>query len=341
MAFIERAFEYFAGAAEATAGTAVTPPTYVDLAVGSAKPIIEYQVPEEQAGVLAAVTRKKMERKRAEWEQEGNVDLLRMTRYFTYLLNGSVTTPTTPASAVLSRLWTFTRFMTGGATVPLTETLYAGDPNIQIWQFPFGVTQELTISADASNIDGVKFSRNGFARFPTKVSAPTLPALSNGDLLSSQNMQLWIDTSSTWGTTEVVDRLVTAEVTIPTGQGPKYVARGTSSALTFLDRGYAKSSPTMTLGFEVPDMTQYDLFAAGTALKIRLRFNGPLIETVAGPLSFYQYVQFDMYGYLEEMEPGENGDTNRTHVYTITGVYNSTLGSDLVGYVQNTQTALV
>jgi hypothetical protein len=340
--FMEEVYQYFAGAAEAAPGTAITPPTYVDLAMGSAKPAVEYQTPKEQAGVLAGQTRKKLAYKFAEWEQEGNVDLLRMTRYFTYLLSGGVTTPTTPASGVLTRLWTFARQMTGGAATQLTETLYGGDPNIQIWQFPFGVTNEMTFTADASNNDGVQFTRAGFARFPTKVSAPALPALSNGNLLNSQNMQLWIDTSSTWGTTAVTGRLVTAEVTIPNGQETKRFADGPASALTFNDRSPGERvSPTLTIGLEVPDMVQYDLFAAGTVLKVRIRFGGDAIETVAGPITYYEHLTFDMYGYLEKLEPGKNGASNITHVYTLTGLYNSTLGSDVVGYVQSTQTALV
>lgn len=341
MAFMEEIYHYFAGAAEVTPGTAVTPPTYVDLAVGSATPAVEYIEPNEQAGVKAGKTRKKLAYKYAEWEQEGGLDLTRLTRYFSYTLNGGVTTPTTPASGVLTRLWTFPNQMTGSAATQLTETLYAGDPNIQIWQFPYGVTRELTISADASNNDGVTFTRNGFARFPTKVAAPALPALSSGNLLASQNMQLWIDTSSTWGTTAVTDRLVTAEIAFNSGADPKRYADGPASALTFNDRTWNKVSPVLTIGLEVPDMVQYDLFAAGTPVKVRVRWNGDAIETVAGPITYYEYAQVDMYGYLEKLERGKNGASNITHIYTLTGLYNSTLGSDVVGYVQNTQTALV
>jgi hypothetical protein len=341
MAFTESIYEYFAGAAEATPGAGAAAPAYVDLAVGSAKPENGWIEPQEQAGVKAGLTREKLGFQFASWEQEGQVDLTRFTRYLTYVLNGSVSAPTTPASAVNTRLWTFANQMTGGAATQDTEVFWAGDPNIQIWRHVFGVTQELTVSSDASNDDGVTFTRNGFSRFPTKVSAPTLPSLSSGNLLNSLRKQLWIDTSSAWGTTEVLDRLVTAEVGLNTGAEPKRISVGPDGELTFTDRGWNRVRPTLTLGLEVPDMGQWDLFAAGTPIKARIRWNGDEIETVAGPITYYEYLQFDFYGHLKQIERGTNGPSNVTHVYTLEGMYHATLGSDVVGYVQNTQTALV
>lgn len=341
MAFIEEIYEYFAGAAEATPGAGAAAPTYVDLAVGSANEALEWIEPQEQAGVKAGLTREKLAHMYAEWEQEGQVDLTRFTRYLTYALNGGVSAPTTPASGVLTRLWTFPNQMTGGSATQGTEVFWGGDPNIQIWKHTYGVTRELTVTSDASNNDGTKFTRNGFSRFPTKVSAPVLPALSSGNLLASQRMQLWIDTTSTWGTTEVTNRLVTAEVSLNTGADRKRFAQGPTGELTFQDRSWERVRPTLTVGLEVPDMTQYDLFAAGTPIKARIRFNGDAIETVAGPITYYEYLQFDFYGHLKKKDRGKNGASNVTHVYMLEGMYNSTLGSDVVGYVQNTQTALV
>lgn len=328
----EITFEYLALALEATRGTAVTPPTHYANLLGTITPRTGRYRPDESRGTLARSHRSKLTRKWAEWQGQGplDVDLLPV---FLNMIAKSVTSPSTPVGATLSRLWEFVPNMT--ADDLKMATMYWGDPNVQIFQGAFGYANQLAINGDGSSEDGATMQLSGMTQFPSKVSAPTLPSQITGELISGINMQLWLDTSSAIGTTEVTGRVVSANHSLPGGIAPKFIAAGPTADLTYTRIGRAKRQLTTTVVLELLDTTQYDIFAADSTVKLRVRHNGPLIEA-----GFYYYVEADTYGKLDLTDWGELEGTNRTLTLQVLSEYDATLGADWRMAVQNQRTAL-
>lgn len=330
-------FEYLALALEATRGVAVTPPTHYAALAGMLKPAQERYWPEESRGTLALHHRSAVVRKWGEWEGEGGLDS-HILPVFLNMAVKAVTTPTTPAGAILSRLWSFVPTMTSDDIK--SATLYWGDPAVQIWQGAFAMVDELEIASDGSGTDGSTMSLSGMSQFPVKVSAPALPAQTVGPLITPGGIQVWLDTASAIGTTLISGRVISAEHNLDNQLGYKYVPRGPGLDPTYVRVGRGKRALETTVTIELLDMTQYDLFAAGTTAKLRVRHNGPLIESTAGPVDWYNYVEVDTYGPLDFDDWGDLEGTNRTISLTITSQYDTTLGADFAYKVQNTRTTL-
>lgn len=339
----ELVFEYLALALESTKGTAVTPPTHYLPFAGSIKPIRTKYRTRDSNGQLAEVTRSKTVRADAEWSGEGGADPNYAPLLFNLLIK-SVTSPTTPTNGVLTRLWTFAPSMTTNAQK--SATFYWGDPNVQIWQSAYCMAEELTVSGDASGEDAVTWTVKGFGRFPSLVSAPSLPAQNVGDLLMPGAMQLWIDTSSAIGTTEVTGRLVTMEWTIPTGLIKKHYAGGPTGGLNFTKDGIGPRSAKLKFSVELDDVSigatkEYYQWAADTQLKVRSRFNGSFIESVTP--DYYSYLNMDIYGPLDALDWGDVESTNRTMTFEVTSELNSyavAAGYDFALSAQNASATL-
>jgi hypothetical protein len=244
-----------------------------------------------------------------------------------------VASPTTPGGGTLSRLWSFPPTMTSDDLK--SATLYYGDPNVQIWQAAYCMADELVISADASSTDGATMTLSGIGKFPTEVAEPTLPAQIIGEIMAPGLMQLWLDTSSAIGSTEITGRVVSTEWTIPTAVVPKYLAKGPTSDKSFTRTGRGKRAAKAKIVFELLDMVQYDLWAAGTTIKARIRINGPEIES-----GFYHYAQLDIYGPFDALAWGELEGTNRTIELEIESQYDTTAGHDFQVLVQNASATL-
>lgn len=333
----ELAFERFELVLEATPGTAVTPPTHVINMEGSIVPIIVFADGTEMRGTLAEGYREEIMRKESEWDASGDVDPNTLPVLANIGVKGGVTSPTTPSGATNARLWAFVRTVT--ADDLKSSTNYWGDPGVLFLQSAYNKFGEMVISADASSEDPVQLSINdGHGLFPAKIgSPPSAPAAIAGPLLLPGLTQLWMDTSSAIGTTEITGRLISAEVTFPNGVTYKHIAQGAAGNLGYASTGRTRTRPSMTLAFELLDATQYDLFAAGTSTKTRVRFNGVAngIET-----GFPYYVEADIYGKLRDLSWGDLEGSNRTVEFTINGIYDATLGSDFRLAVQNARTTL-
>lgn len=244
---------------------------------------------------------------------------------------GTFTLASAPSSA---KYWVFPRVMTAD-TIKDAST-YWGDPNQKMYQGLYSMITQMVLGGDASGTDAMQMSFDGFTQFPTDLaSVPTLPAVAVGPLLMPGAMELWIDSSSAIGTTRVTGRLVSAELTAPNGVVPKYVAVGPAGSLTYDHVGRQKTHPELRLVLEMVDQTQYVLFKNGTDVKVRVRWNGPAIET-----NYYYAVQADIYGKMSSFSWGELEGANRTMEVTIMGEYNATAATDLVVAVQNAQATL-
>jgi hypothetical protein len=336
----ELPFEVFGLALESTRGTAVSPPTHYLPFDGTIKPVREKYRPPESRGTLAEVYRSKTVRTRGGWSGQGGLDPNYAPLIFNLVMKAN-STPTTPTNGVLTRLWSYAPTMTSDDLK--SATLYAGDPNVQIWQATYGMAEELTIAADASGTDACTWNVKGGARFPTRVAAPTFPAQSIGDLLMPGAMQLWIDTSSAIGTTEVTGRFISTQWTIPTGVTYKYYATGPTGGLNFTKTGRQKRSAKAKIVVELNDVSigagkEYLTWEADTIVKMRIRLNGSLIESVTP--DYYSYVQMDVYGALDAFDWGTVAGSNRTMQFEVTSEYNTTAGHDFALAAQNARTTL-
>jgi hypothetical protein len=339
MAFTELAFERLLFALETTRGTAITSPTHIINIGGKLTPKQTKYKPPDARGTLVKTYRSKTVRKWAELEADGAADP-NIVPLFLNMVVDNLASPSTPGGATLSRLWEFIPNIS--ADDLKTSTYWFADPVAAAVELraPFGTIDELTFSNDASGEEVAKVSIKGKSNYPTEGIAVAAPASIAGDLLPGQFMQIWMDTSSAIGTTAVTGRLVKAEHTIRAGiETYKYLAAGPASSLTYQGIGRGKRDMTTKITLEVPDDTQYALWDAGTTVKCRVRHNGELIETTAGPVNWYNYIEFDTYGPLEDLEWAENG-ANRVVSFTINSQYDSTLGADFRVAVQNARTGL-
>lgn len=256
----------------------------------------------------------------------------------TYLTGGIGVDIVQPPDAVLTHLWEFAPTMTADDLQAMT--LYWGDANVQEFQAAFCMLDELGITADASGTDGVTLSISGQGLFPSKTGAGVAPAMLSAPMLMPGAMELWIDTT-TIGTTAVQGRVLSAEITMPSGITRKWTAEGPGGTLGFTRIGRGRRHAELALVLEVPDLTQYDQWVGETVLKTRLRLNGPAIETVGTPaVTYYHYAEMDIYGPLDGMEWGEHEGSNRTIELTILSEYDETAGHDYCVRVQTDRNAL-
>ena len=112
---------------------------------------------------------------------------------------------------------------------------------------------------------------------------PSFPAQDLGDVISPLDIQVWIDSTDTIGSTAVTGKVVRVSHTIPTGLTPKFIPSGPGGGRTISRVDPGKVSPSMSLAMEVSP-AHYNLFSAGRLTKVRVRYNGPIIE---GSLYYY------------------------------------------------------
>ena len=251
----------------------------------------------------------------------------------THLAGGSGADVTTPAGGTNSRIWTFEPDMDADTLDSLT--FYWGDPNVQAFQAAFCMLDNLTITADATGTDGVKMKFSGKGNFPAKQAPGGVPAITSAPILLPGALELWIDTTSDIGTTAITGRVASAESTFPSGISYKYLAAGPSGNLGHQDIGRGPRHSELKLKLELPDLTQYNQWVAHDSLKVRVRYNGPLIEG-----ALYHYFEQDIYGPMDTLDWGELENTNRTIEVAILSHYNEVAGYDWCVRVQNDHDAL-
>lgn len=336
MASAEIAFEKSQAALESTRGTAITAPTHAFPWPIVIDPERIRAKPDDARGTLVRNHRVKTTQINAAWSAEGAID----TDYLPFILQmiakGSIT-PTTPSGATSARLWTATPTITSDDLK--SATLWAGDPNLTtVRRAAYAMAEEFTVESDAGGEDGAQGSLSGFCKFPTNVSAPTYAsALATGDILIPGAMQLWIDTSSGIGTTEVTGRFVNTNWTIPTGLVKKRYAAGPTGGLDFSKAGRGKRAAKAEITVELNDTSlaaEYAHFEADTLIKMRIRLNGGFIET-ASTVDLYHYLQLDIYGLAEDFSWEEVEGVNRAFKIAIESTYNATAGADFILSSQN------
>ena len=333
----EIAFESMAMALESVPGTPIAAPTsYMNL-FGTLDPTMEYYEPDESSGMLATRMRTKQVRQYGQWNADGPLDPNQLIEFLEMIAVGGVT-PTNPTLGVLTFDWDYTPTM--DADDLEFATLFFGDPNMtHIFQGAYGFIESMTISNDASGVDGATLSINGMTQFPAKLAPPTYPTQAFAPLIAGINMELFLDTSSVIGTTAVTGRVVSAQHVLSSGITPKYIAAGPTADLTYSKHGRGKRGMVTTVVMEVPDWTEYDISAlADTVAKLRVVHNGAFIEAVTP--DYYYGITVDTYGLLRFTGWGELEGTNRTATFEVYSEFDATLGADWSIMVRCTASAL-
>lgn len=331
----ELPFEYLLLALEANRGVAEITPTVRLNLNGMIEPKWGKWRPDESTGTKAAYHRSKVTKTWSEFSADGPLEVNSLLVLLQSLL-GSVPTPTTPANGVLTKLWTFLPDMTSDTRRGLT--MWGGDPNIQVLRSAFGMVEEVTISSDTSGEDGAICSISGKANFPVKVADPVAPAYDNAPLFASMHLSAWLDSSLGIGTTAVTGRVVSAEHTLSFPIVPKHLTTGPGGGLGYTEIGSPKSFITTRVTMVVPDFAQYDRFANQELVKLRVRHNGPLIESVTP--DYYYYCEVDTYGLFELVDQGDMEGANRTFTFEVVSEYDDALAADCRVAIQGIETAL-
>jgi hypothetical protein len=251
----------------------------------------------------------------------------------THLSGGSGADVTIPGGGTNARLWTFVPDMIADTLESMS--LYWGDPNVQAFRAAFCMLDELAITADASGTDGVMMKIKGLGQFPSKTAPGAVPSIVVAPMLMPSALELWVDTTSAIGTTPVTGRVISADPTLASGLSHKYLAAGPAGGLSFTAVGRGKRHLETKFKLELPDLDQYDQWEAHDSLKVRLRFNGPLIEG-----ALYHYLEYDMYGPFDTLAWGEFEGTNRTVELALLSEDNDAAGYDFCVRVQNDHDAL-
>lgn len=331
----EIALEKLAFAMESTRFTAVTPPTNLLPLTGTIKPVEEKYKRKGPVGTYEEFGASKTMLRYGEWAGEGEADPDLASWLFQAAVKGGVT-PTTPTNGVLTRLWQFVP--TAGSDDLKTMTMYWGDPAVRIFQAPGAYVETIEITSNTDGTDPTMWSISGKSATVADVAAPAFPAYVAGELLTPGNIQVWIDSSSAIGTTLVTaGTVVQASHTIVTQINPK-APGGQSGIPTYTRLGRMVRSIETRIVFELLNMTYWDMWEAETSLKVRVRHNGRLIESVTP--DYYRYIEVDTYGPFEFGDWTEYVGSNRAMELVIRSEYNSTLGASWRVAAQNTTTAL-
>lgn len=326
-------YEGLYGALESTRGTAIAAPTHrLNVEDTTIDPDRSVYRPKYSTGTRAEYITSTIVRENSSTKVTGPIDLNNLTFWANMAIGPA--TITTPGGGTLSRLHTFPQAMT--TDTAKSADLWWGDPNVQVFRSTYNMLTNLTLTADADSTDAATFSAEIMGKAMTAVTAPTLPAFVAGTLVSGVDMSFYIDTSSAIGTTELTGRVLSVEARIDRTRNPKYHAKGAGSDKSFDVFGIGRDHAELTVVLELNDMVQYNMYAALTEVKARVRMNGPLIEG-----ALYNYAEFDIFGPLAALKWGKYADTNRTVEFTIMsqyGPYAQTAGYDYALKVQNTKT---
>ena len=207
-----------------------------------------------------------------------------------------------------------------------------------------GTFEVANATADTFELDGEDGS--AFTTFTYSDNAywilepPAYPSQSLGEIISPLDIQVWIDSASNIGTTAIEGKVVKVSHTIPSGLQEKFLPTGPGGGRTYSRIDPGKVEPSMSLAIEVDDPIHYNMFAEGRTVKVRVRYNGGLIETISGTPWRY-YLEIDMIGKLEDLSLDENEGVNRLFSFSLMGQKHSELGnSDVKLKVQTNVTAL-
>ena len=327
----EITFEEGLAALEAIADTAETTPTYKLNETIVINPREDFTDDPSARGTLVSRYGDILIGTKSDWTADGALDLNEFPLWLNLSVKGGITpTQPDPTNAPSVYLWTALPAITLNDLK--TGTLWGFDPNITRMRAAGARCDTLSLTGD--NRDIINFSASGFAHLTEEVTGVVSPAANTSILLPFYGAKAWIEpdgSTDPYGTTPVPDGLIVSwGFEIDSTWSEKYAANGTGD----LSGGGRKArGANLHIELEMPDLTYYNMWKAGTHHKVRFRAEGGIIPGTT--LNYYW--QVDIYGRLNKDDWGSYADTNRTIQLTVPSMYENSLGADWKMYCQNSR----
>lgn len=323
----EIAFETLQIDLEDTAFAVKSAPSAVLSLAGTITPKTAHYKPSDADGTVAANRREKRVRGWGEWQASGAADTNDLYLLLQMAVDASPAVSNPTAGVDLAA---FIPVMTGAAAITNTKTatLWADGYNTAgtgYFKAAGGILKQLTFTNDASSTNTAQLTVNGVCTTPSTSTSMSAATIAQGELLEPLTMQLWIDTSSAIGTTEITGQIVRAEHQLDSRIVEKFIPVAPASALqTINGRGIAKRVGLKTrVTLLALNTGQWTNLTNGTAVKVRVRHSGSIIAS-----SYRYYAEFDTYGVLENLQWGAYEGANRTVSFEIQSRYDATLAAD-------------
>lgn len=322
-------------ALETTRGTAVNPTRILEQTDFSHDPDIITVRPEERRGSYFAHYRAAGGRERHEVSMEGNLSYNQAAWLGNLFVKG-VTAGT--ETAVSSGAWRYTFLPASAADDLKTATLEfgydtaltAGRPG---WRLPYTVGDELTITFDKGNVDGVTFSADMHS--PKAASTITAyggtPTSIASTAVVPTNVAVYVD-AATIGTT-LDNSVTTAEWTLTNGWTDLDTLNQTTAAQDTFRVSPWNWSLDITRGPVTGSSSLYADYVSKALRKIRVRATGPTLGTANYQLTLDLYGTFT--GYDNTSIDGLMGET-----LTFEPVYDATAATSFSYEVITAETTI-
>lgn len=312
-------------APETVAGTLVPATRVVDVMPGSVKWNRDIKVIKvRNAGSYAAAHRAYpgQETTEVEWSAAATFD--RLADYG----NLFVATVATGTGTGATRTWTFTPSDTTDGLKRFSFE-YGGTNFPQAYNLNGAVGKSLGISIKPNNVWEIKATAVGLATTNTAAvtSALSLPSTLGGDDVLWTQTKVYIDTTSAFGTTQQVGRIVSADFNITNGVDPRHTLDGAPYPYRVAlakERGLEA-----TIVAEFDSAVQTISFASSTSQRVRLIASGPSSRSAT----------IDIGGVWETATIGDDNGVVTTQL-KLGGLYDASISADFKLTVVNGVTTL-
>lgn len=232
---------------------------------------------------------------------------------------------TTPPSGILARQWLFTA-LAQGADANKTLTIQEGDATAASQAVNCILTQfGIDYKEDEATISGTILGQNLLTASLT--GSPTAVALSP---IGPREIDIYMDPiGGTIGTTKITDAL-TASFGLSNKQGPKWVLNTANPSYKETVELVPAMSGMIQTEHNAQSRAIYDAITASSNpyKLVRFKSTGPLIETVAGPLSYFYTVTVD---FVAQVMATKQADAQGVwaYDYELVPEYHTTYGNKL------------
>lgn len=303
---------------------------------GTMVPYQTYKESNGQFGILEDITSEVAVERGATFGAEGDLDLYNFKRIIAPMaVRGGTVTATTPSASGLTKLYAYNPNVTADDLD--SATIWWGDPNVEMDRGAYGMLDNVELTS-AIGGDLMRCKIDGHTQFPAlcvpsspgtgEVLIPALPGVIVGPLLVPGSMVLYVDPASAVVPTRIQGRAISVSHKIPTGVTYKRHDQGPSGNLSYDKTGRLPRHIDTTIVWELEDPTQRRQWQAGTDLKVRVVYYGPLIENAApsgggSAVNWYQYLEVTTWGKWKDLNFADYMGSNRTMAFTIRSKYQS------------------
>jgi len=245
-----------------------------------------------------------------------------------YALRALLDDPTTSSPETDTDLHVWTPAVVTDADAFMPSTLMAVNKSQTVKPVKsgsYGIVQQVVFTNDASGANVAQLSLNAKCNYPVDLDLTGLvfPSIRTPVKFHPLKMQMWLDTSSVIGTTELAGRIVKVTHTIMNGVQELFVPIGASadvpdySNVAYGLRAGVKTDVQIRLA---TDSLLSDVFKE--YVKLRVRHNAEALT------NGFAYLEVDTYGKLTVNSRDTVGDNVTAWNISIEGELDVTLGSD-------------